>query len=159
MRSIGGEKAFGRRSSVSRKKMESVPLQRVSVAQCDHTSAGGHRPHSCPGGFGRWYLRSIGGKKPFGRRSSVSRGKMESVPLQRVSVAQCDHTAGGHRRHSWPGGFGRWILRSSAKQNGKRPSSSRGKMESAPLQRVGVTHCDHTTAGGRQTTFLTRRFG
>jgi len=30
-------------------------------------------------------------------------------------------------------------------------------MESAPLQRVTVAQCDHTTAGGRQTPFLTRR--
>jgi len=30
-------------------------------------------------------------------------------------------------------------------------------MESAPLQRVSVAQCDHTTAGGRQTPHLTRR--
>ena len=29
-------------------------------------------------------------------------------------------------------------------------------MESAPLQRVSVAQCDHTTAGGRQTPYLTR---
>ena len=37
---------------------------------------------------------------------AVLRGKMESVPLQRLNVAQCDHTtAGGHRRHSGTGVF------------------------------------------------------
>jgi hypothetical protein len=30
-------------------------------------------------------------------------------------------------------------------------------MESAPLQRVSVARCDHSSAGGRQTPFLTRR--
>ena len=30
-------------------------------------------------------------------------------------------------------------------------------MELAPLQRVSFAHSDHTTAGGRQTPFLTRR--
>ena len=43
-------------------------LQRFSVAHCDHTTVGGRRQHSETGGFGKWLLRSKGGKRPKGRR-------------------------------------------------------------------------------------------
>ena len=44
-RSIGTAKPLGKRLRVSRGNVESAPHQRVSVAHCDHTTAGGRRTH------------------------------------------------------------------------------------------------------------------
>ena len=55
-------------------------------------------------------------------------------------------------REALQGGFGGPL-----EPLGKRPSVARGKMESAPLQKVSVAHCDHTTAGRRQMPFLAGR--
>jgi len=44
-RAIGTAKPFGKRLSVSRGNVETAPYQRVSVAHCDHTTAGRRRIH------------------------------------------------------------------------------------------------------------------
>ena len=85
---------------------------------------------------------------------------MKSAPLQRVSVAKSDQRQlEGAGSHSCPEGPRERLRTSigSEKPWVKRLSVSSGNVASAPHQRVRVAHCDHSTAGRRQTTFLTRQ--
>jgi hypothetical protein len=87
----------------------------------------------------------------------------EATGSRRLSKGSWSHTATtrqleGAGCNPCPGGFGDrlWRYTGVSKTFGKRSNFSRGKMGSAPLQRVSV-QCDHTTAGGRRTPFLTGR--
>ena len=97
-RYTGVDKTFGKRYSFASGKMKSAPHQRVSVAQCDHTTAGRRRTYFSPGGFGERQRRSTGVDKTFGKRYSFARGKMESGPRHWVTVAHCDHKTPGRRQ-------------------------------------------------------------
>ena len=94
-------------------KMESAPLQIVSVAQCDHTTVGGRQTPLMARITWKASLELV--SKSFEMQGKESRAKMEFAPLKKVRIAK------------YPNGLGPPLARLS-----HLPKAARSRMASFP---------------------------
>jgi len=120
-----------------------------SVNWKSYPSSDSERWESCFGG-------PLEATSHLGMRWSDFRGGHDLAPLQRVSVAQCtigqvEGASASSDSDSWESYFGGPLEATS--HLSMRWIDFRGGQGLAPLQRVSVTQCYHTTGGGRQCEF------
>jgi len=140
--------------------MASAPLQRVRIAHFDHSTAGRRQTTFLTRQLWRaskevhWKRQTIG-KSAW--RLTMQKGVGASPKGQRRPERPT--TAGRFRKPFLSGRSRRaaWDIIWSREAIGIASGQVKRKMESVPLQRVRVAHCDHSTAGRRRTQSLTRK--
>jgi hypothetical protein len=96
--------------------------------------------------------------KAFGQRESRTRGRRGPAPLQRVSVAQCDHMTAGGRHTPFLTGERREATQEGVQLGwmfGLRRSRQKGRNWAGATPKGQGRPVRPTTAGGRQTPFST----
>jgi len=138
-----------------------VPLQRVSVAQGDHTTAGGHRRHSVAGGFSKRLSIAIAGE--LNTRDALAclkwkgREKRLQVPASPNKTLQhTERTDDIRDREALDSDM---CGERDARDHAENFRSLRqGEKESVPLQRVSVAQSDQRQLEGTDAILMREAF-